>query len=338
MDVDRRAVALGFLGAALLVGGLVAVVGVGELTAALAAVDSRSMALLCLLGLGWLAAWGTTLRAVLGSLDGAVSRRLSFLLYASAAFANNVTPFGQAGGEPIAALLISRSTGSDYERGLAAIASVDALNFVPSIGMALVGLAVYATRFAVGERVRSVFVLVVGLAVAALLGAAILWRVRDRVVTATASTGDALLRAVDDRLPRVSLDGVRPGERIRGFFTAVSRVAADRRALAVAGTFSLLGWLALVATLWLTLGVLGAAVPVAVVLLVVPVSTVASIAPLPGGAGGVEAAIVLVLVPTTSVSPAVAGAAAIVYRVATYWVPTVLGAGAAAWLSGRTAA
>lgn len=337
MDVDLPKVVLGFLGTGLVLAVLALVVGVEDLSSAFGLLEAQSMVLVAATGMAWLASWGFTLRAVLEALGIETTRRGALLLYASAAFANNVTPFGQAGGEPLSALLISRSTGSEYEQGLAAIASVDSLNFVPSILLALLGLAYYAARFTVGDRLLLVIGVVVGLAVAVPLAGALLWRERERVRSGITRLSTPVLRRLGRHVPGVpTLEAAHVRERIGAFYTAVGRVATDRRQMVRAMTFSLLGWLFLAVTLWLTLGALGTTVPIAIAFVVVPVGTIASVAPLPGGAGGVEAVTVLLLVPTTGVSAATAGAAAIVYRVATYWLPTVVGGVAASWLQGRT--
>jgi uncharacterized membrane protein YbhN (UPF0104 family) len=51
--------------------------------------------------------------------------------------------------------------------------------------------------------------------------------------------------------------------------------------------------------------------------------------------GGVEFALVLLLVPITGVPAAAATTAALVYRGATYWLPTAVGGLSTAWLQGR---
>jgi len=336
MDVDLPKVIAGFLGTALVLGVLAYLVGVSELLAAFRLLDLRSVVLITATGLAWLASWGLALRTVLTALGISTTVRRALLLYASAAFANNVTPFGQAGGEPVSALLISRSTGVEYERGLAAIASVDSLNFVPSIALALLGLAYYAARFTVGDRLLVVIAVVVGLAIAVPVGAFLAWRSRERVKATVTRVATPMLQRLSRHIPGVpSIERVHVRERIGSFYQAIGRVATDRRQLATAMAFSALGWLFLVVTLWLTLSTLGHPVPLTIVFIVVPVGTIASVAPLPGGAGGVEAATVLLLVPTTGVSAATAGAAAILYRGSTYWLPTVLGGIAASWLQGR---
>ncbi|MFB6138794.1 MAG: YbhN family protein [Halobacteriaceae archaeon] len=338
MDVDVRAAGLGFLAAAVVLGLLVGVVGTGEVVAAFAALDARYLALVAAVGLGWLAAWGMALRTVLGALGVSTTRFRAVLLYASAAFANNVTPFGQAGGEPFSALLISRSTGSAYEDGLAAIASVDTLNFAPSIALALVGVVYYVTQFAAGGRdVLYVTGVVVALAIVVPSLVYVAWRYRMTIREFAVRTVGPVLHTVGRVLPRVSPPTPQTlRERVTGFFSSVERVADDRGRLALALAYSTVGWLCMISALGFTLVAVGGggAHLFAAALVVVPLGGLASLTPLPGGLGGAEFAIVVLLVPITGLSAETATAAALVFRGATYWLSTVLGGGAAAWLEG----
>ncbi|MFB6107141.1 MAG: YbhN family protein [Halobacteriaceae archaeon] len=338
MEVDVRGVVLSFAAAVVILVALVWVVGIDQVVAAFATLRPRDALLLVVVGLGWLAAWGLALRAVLDVLDVSVGVGTAFLLYASAAFANNVTPFGQAGGEPFSALLISRATGSEYEDGLAAIASVDAINFAPSILLSLAGLGYYAAVVAVGRSLLSVLAVVVGLALAVTAAAVAVWRYRDHVEHRTAVHVGAALQVLGRALPRV--DPPTPAtveHKVTSFFGSIERVATSRRDLTLALTFSAAGWACMVGTLWLSLYALGFVVPLAAAMIVVPVGAIASVTPLPGGLGGVEFAIALLIIPTTGVSPATASAAALVYRGATYWLSVVVGGVATAYLEGRDA-
>jgi len=339
MEFDSRAVLVGFLAAAAVLGGLLWFVGVDRIVSALSALDPRVLAVVLLVGVAWLFSWGLALRRVLDALDVVASPWDGFLLYSSAAFANNVTPFGQAGGEPFSALLISRATDSEYESGLAAIASVDTINFVPSIVFSLVGLGYYVARFAVGDSVLLVFGGVLALAVGAPSLGYLGWRHRGRLETNLAGVVHPVWSAIGRHVPGVSVPrraAVR--RRLDGFFRSIERVASNRRDLVAALGFSALGWLWMCLALYVSLWALTpmATVDVAVVFVVVPVSTIASVVPLPGGAGGVEAALVLLLVPIAGISPATAASAALVYRGALYWFPLLLGGGAVAWLEART--
>jgi hypothetical protein len=336
LDVDTRKVALGFLGTAVVLVVLVSLVGASEVVETLGRLDAPSAALVALSGLAWLAAWGACLRTVLGSLDIEVGLGYSFLLYASAAFANNVTPFGQAGGEPFSAFLISRATDAEYERSLAVIASVDSINFIPSITLAALGLSYYTARFTVGDQLLAVAAVIVGLAIGIPALAYLAWRNRRRLRFGVAGTLTPVLHRLASVIPGFtapSAETIR--HRVGGFFDAITRVADDRHRLGRAVAYSALGWVFMCLTLWLSLHALDFTVPITLVFVVVPVATIAGITPLPGGAGGVEFVLVLLLVPTTGITAASAATAAIIYRAGTYWLSTGLGAVGAVVLQRR---
>lgn len=324
---DVRTTGLGFVVALGVLLALFYVVGINETLATLSLADPTILVFVALTAIAWLGVWSLALRTVLSILGIPVSVSKSFLILASATFANNITPFGQAGGEPFSALLISRSTKSEYETGLATIASVDALHFVPSMVLAVFGLSYYATAFTLGRRIELAAGALAMFAVLTPIAIYLLWQQRNRiesfVVTTIVSVAGPLARI----LPRVQ-----PPEpavlrrRVQSFFNAIERVATDRRGLLTALLFSGLGWVLLAVSLWLSLYALGYTAPFAVVLFIIPIGGIASVTPLPGGLGGVEAALVLLIVPTVpGVDAAAAGAAAIIHRGATYWFPILIG-------------
>jgi len=330
VETDVRTVLVGFVGGIVAFGLVFWLVGVEAVVDALG--NARPLGIVGVLGAAtvWLTAWGLSLRSVLGSLGDEPTPTRAVFVFAGATFANNVTPFGQAGGEPLSALLISRSTDSEYEQGLASIASVDAMHFVPTLTLGLLGLGYVATRLTFGRQLEYVAATVVGLAVVLPTGAYLGWTNRYRIESAVVSVLTPAVKTVTTLLPVLSVpeDDAIEG-RIEGFFGSVERVGTDRRRLAFALGFSALGWVALATSLWLALTSLGASVPYLVTFLAIPVGDLAALAPLPGGLGGVEALLIGLLV---TVSPATAGtvsAAVLVHRAATYWLPTIVGGGAA---------
>jgi len=325
-----RATILGFVGALLVFAVLFTFAGVDELVAQLQAADVRLVALVVLVTLGWLAAWAFSLRVVLDVLGVSLSVPQAFLVFTGAMFANNVTPFGQAGGEPITALLISRVTDTEYETGLAAIASVDTLNFVPSITIALVGAGYFVTETAFGANRRlefalaAVAVLAIGVPSLVYLG----WRRRYQVEARVVGVLTPAIRAIATRLPRVPVPTVGGIERrINGFFRAIERVATNPRGLALALGLSAIGWFFQMVGLWLAFRAIGTPIPLSIALFVVPIGAIAGVTPLPGGAGGIETVLVVLLVaaPLPAVTEPIALAAVVVFRGAVYWTPTVLG-------------
>ncbi|UPW01379.1 flippase-like domain-containing protein [Halorussus gelatinilyticus] len=336
MDVDfgdARSILVAFGAGVVVLLALYSLVGLEDVLAALSQADPTIFAAVCVVSVGWLFAWGLALRTVLAVVAVKVSVWRAFLLLAGATFANNVTPFGQAGGEPFSALLVSRSTGTEYENGLAVVASVDTLNFVPSISFALLGVGYYATRFTVGGRVELAAVALLALALAVPTLAYLGWRNRERVSDLVVRLAVPAIRLVGRVVPTLEPAGEsQVRERIGGFFAALERVGGDHHQLGLALSFSALGWLLLSVSLWLSLGALGYWVPFAAALFIVPLGSVASVTPLPGGLGGVEAALVLLIVPITGVDAGTAAAAAVLHRGATYVLPVLIGGSATAML------
>ena len=329
MDWDQlRATALGFLGAFAVLGVMLYLVGVDDLLAELARADTSTMLLVVGFTVAWLAAWAFALRIVLGVLGVELSAMKSFLIFNGAMFSNNVTPFGQAGGEPVTALLIAKIADTEYERGLAAIASVDTLNFVPSITLALIGAAYFATETTFGTRLRFAtgIVVVLAFAVPGLVYAG--WRNRYSLEHRVVVACTPLIRRITRVIPGVKIP--EPGtieSRIGHFFGAIERVATDRQGIALSLAASTVGWAFQMLGLWFAFAAIGASIPLSAVLFVVPMGALAGITPLPGGAGGIEAVLVTVLsaLPGVGIAPQTALAAVVIYRGAVYWVPVLIG-------------
>jgi hypothetical protein len=311
-------------------------IDVDRIASALGRADPALVAVVAALMLGWIVVQGLALGVVWDTLDIDVSSRAAVLVFAGAAFVNNVTPFGQAGGEPFAALLTADVADADYETALAAIAGADALNFVPSTTLALVGSLTYALVSAVTPRLRSVVAVVVafGLAVAAV--AAVAWRRRDAVERAGVRLATPPLRAAAALLPRVSVPtpaDVR--ERIHGFFAAIERIAGDRRNLAGALLLSTFGLVLQASAMWLSFRALGWTIPYYVPFFVIPVGTMAAVGPTPGGLGSIEPVHVLLLTSLTAAPAPVVVAAVVIHSVGGFWLTTTVGSGSIALLRAR---
>ncbi|WP_049920899.1 lysylphosphatidylglycerol synthase transmembrane domain-containing protein [Halopiger djelfimassiliensis] len=322
---NKRALLTGAFGTVAVFAVLFFAVGARDVLAALRSATPLLVVATFVLALCWLAAWSLMLRSVLGAFGVEVPVGKVFFVYAGAVFANNVTPFGQAGGEPVAALLISNVSDARYETGLAGIASVDVLNVVPSISLILVGIGYYATTATVGERLETAVGSAIALIAAIVLGMALVWRSRDAVV-------DRLPAIIAHRIERFGFAGFDSEtletdltDRMERFFENIERVATDRYRLATVVSLSLIGWLFQVAALAAAFTAIGYSVPLSVLLFVIPLANLAGAAPLPGGLGGIEAAFVTLLVPTTGVAASAITAAVLLFRGAIYWMPVLIG-------------
>ncbi|QCC60602.1 flippase-like domain-containing protein [Natrinema thermotolerans] len=322
---NRRAFLVGAVGTIAIFAVLFFAVGARDIVDSLLSAKPSLVVATFAFALGWLVAWSLMLRTVLAALGVDVPVGKSFLVYSGAVFANNVTPFGQAGGEPVAALLISKVSDARYETGLVGIASVDVLNVVPSISLILVGVGYYATTAALGETletaVSSAIVLIAGIVVA--MG--LVWRYHETII-------DRLPGIIAPRLGKLGIERFQSdtleadiADRLDRFFENIERVATDRWRLAAVVGLSLCGWLFQVAALTAAFAALGYSVPPYVLLFVIPLANLAGAAPLPGGLGGIEAAFVTLLVPTTGIPASVITAAVLIFRGAIYWMPVLIG-------------
>ncbi|KZN25410.1 TIGR00374 family protein [Haladaptatus sp. R4] len=335
---DMRTIIVGFVAAIAVLLVIFSLAGINEIMTSLTMADGRIVIAVAVVALAWLFSWSMSLRTVLGVLGIRISVLRAFSLYAGATFANNVTPFGQAGGEPFAALLISRTTNADYESSLGAIASVDSINFVPSISFALVGVAYYATVLTLGHALVMVGLTIVAVAIAVPIVAILGWRNRDQVEMKIADIVVRVVGGLARFVPRLTpTSKAAVVHRLRGFFDAIERVAGNRRGLALSIFFSAFGWFLSAVSLWLSFYALGYTVPFAAVLFVIPLGSMASITPLPGGLGGVDAVLVILLVPIAGVSATTASAAALIHRGATYFLPVLIGGSTTAMLEADNA-
>jgi uncharacterized protein (TIRG00374 family) len=303
---------------------LVAVgLGVREVSQALADARWEWVALGCLSTAFCLASWGKAWQVVLRVVGIEVPYRKLVVTYFAATFANYVTPLGQAGGEPFIAYVLSRDTEASYEDSLASVVTADLLNLLPFFTFAAVGLGVLLTRPSLPAATRPLAFGLFGMAVGvpALTGAGWFWRGRVR------SGILRLVAPIARRTSRFSVDGV--ADRIDDLYAAFGRVAQDPRALVKAVGFAYVGWVFFAFPLYCAGQALGVAVSPLTVLFVVPASTLAGMVPTPGGLGGVEAALVALLVAVAIESAAVALAVALVYRVVSYWFALGVGGTAA---------
>ena len=326
----------GFGVAAVILGLLVYFVGADAVLDALGRSRARYAALVGVAIVAWLCLWGIGLQVVFAAVGAEISSVDAVLVHAGTAFANHVTPFGQAGGEPVGAWLLSSVSGTDVERSLAAMTSFDAINVVPSLTFATLGLAYYASVTTLGERLYAIAVGLVVVVSAFATTLVLASRHRDIAKASLLRVAVPPIRTLGRVLPGVEGSGVTAvEERIEGFVGAVGRVSGDRRRLAVALGFSTAGWAAQAAGLWVAFHALGTSIPVYVPLFVVPLGTVASVLPTPGGLGGIEAVQVTLLLAATDVAAPTVTAVVAIFSIGGFFLTTSLGAAAVAVLRVR---
>jgi uncharacterized protein (TIRG00374 family) len=319
---ERRTLAktaVGFGIAAILLYLLGFVAGWDDVVTTLRDARPRWLALACVSTLLGLIAWGKAWQVVLAVIGIEVRFRRLVVTYFAATFANYVTPFGQAGGEPFIAYVLSQDTGASYEDSLASVVTADLLNLLPFFNFAAVGLAVLVLRARLPTAVRPLAFGLTALAIAVPAIVYVCWNYRDAVEAGVLW----LLAPVARRTNRLSVAGAR--DRIERFYGSLEVLAAEPRELLYALVFSYVGWVLFALPLYFAALTVGESIDPLLVLFIVPASTVAGVLPTPGGTGGVETVLVLLLGPLVGLTVPVAAAVALVYRVASYWFAIVVG-------------
>jgi uncharacterized protein (TIRG00374 family) len=210
---------------------------------------------------------------------------------------------------------------------------------MPSIGMAFAGVAILALDAAQLSRDLVLSVAVLGVLLIIFVVVGILgYRYRQTIEHSLAVVVTPILRlfarVIPGREPPENADIER---RVGDFFGAIERIASDRPAILKATAFSAAGWLALSIALWIAVSAVGGSVPLAAAFIAIPVGSIAGVTPLPGGSGAIETAFAAILVSLGDIVQGTAVAAVLIHRIATYWLPTILGGLVAAALGASRA-
>ncbi|HET7323972.1 MAG TPA: lysylphosphatidylglycerol synthase transmembrane domain-containing protein [Halococcus sp.] len=317
---------LGFAGAVGIFAGVFWLVGFGQIISTIRRAQTALVGLMIGVICVWLVVWSLGFRTILSGIGIPVSVPKAVGVFAAAMFANNVTPFGQAGGEPVTAAILKGASDAKYESGLAAIASFDTLNFITGITLSIVGLGFYVGALSKRGRFVIVASVIAGIGLFGLPTLLYLaWRRRETLEQWAVENGVPIVQRIASVVPRISPPESDTIERnIREFVADIERVGTNRRRIAITFGFTTAGWLLHSVALWLALHSLGASISLLVLFFVLPIGNVADVLPVPGGLGAVSAVFIGLLV-SLGVDPATAAGGVVMYRGVVYWLPVILG-------------
>lgn len=329
---DRRTTlksAAGFVLAGLLLYLFGRVLGWAEVLAVLRSADPAWLAAaatasaLCLVA--WAKGWGLVLRTV----GVRVPLPSLVLAYYAASFVNYITPLGQTSGAPVSAYVLSTDHRAPYQESLASVVTVSGLNVAPMLSFAGIGAMALALRGAVPESLRLPLLAGGAATVSFPLVAYLLYVNKPRVVSGVSRCAGWCSR-------RTSLvDAAEIDRQVGNFFLLLERVGSSRARMLQVLVLSYVGWALFAAPMWFVAHSLGVTLSPLLIAFVVPASTLASVVPTPGGIGGVEAAMVLLLTTLGGVPVATAAAIALLHRLTSYWFIVGTGAVAAGWIGWR---
>ena len=331
--VDRRTTlkaVFGFAVAGVLLYLFGRVIGWNEISRTLRNADFEWLAVACVSTVASLVVWAKSWDVILRTVGVDVPFRKIVVTYFAATFADYATPFGKAGGGPFIAYVLAADTEANYQNSLASVVTADLLNLLPFFTFAGVGTVALLLQ---GEIPRQAELLVGGLGGLAIVLPALIygsWKKRSLVERLVVTVLSPIARHTD----RVNPENTR--ERVDEFYEVVDHIATNPRRLVETLLFAYVGWLFFAIPLYFATLTLGHSIDPMLVLFVVPASSLAGIVPTPGGVGGVEFALVGLLVALTAFSPGLAASIALVYRVASYWFALAVGGLAAFYVIHRT--
>lgn len=330
-----KRVLVGFAAALMVLTTFVYFVGAHDVAGALARANLPIFALAILSAFLALVCWGMVWNRVLSVVEHSVSRVKIGMIFLAGMFANFITPFGQVGGEPFIALVLTKYSDIDYERALAAIIAADVINLIPFFSYGILGFTYFVLTNSLNETLET---FVAAFAVAMVLSAVLLytvWHRRggvERIVLAMSGVARVTVGRLSDTAHELlEPDAIRL--RLEEFFNMLDFIWENRRRMVYAVVLSHVGWFFTIVPLYFAAVALGYDVPFMYVLFIVPLGSIAGYLPLPGGLGSVEVMLVAVVVSVTTLSLPEATATAILYRIAVYWFTLLIGGVSLSYLS-----
>ena len=282
-------------------------------------------------GVGVLALRGLIVERLLGPIDGTATGLAFVTAFLGGYFARSALPWGRSVGTPITAFLLAVNSDSEFEDNLAVVATAEVFAFLASLVVALVGIILVTVAVGPSDDLLVAGTVAV---VGGLLALGVLVVVVSTGWAKTAAFGlTARVERLVGRFPRVNNPEGRLTNRVDGFFTTLDRIGAARRTISTALVVALASWTLNVLPLYFAFLALGIDAPFAVALVCAPLASFGALLPLPGGTGGIEIALVTLLVAIGGFTGDVATAAALLFRLTTYWVHLVLGGFGALYLS-----
>lgn len=325
---------IGFLVSIGIISGLVWLSGYQQFVSAFVRVNLSLLASILLIGLTTLLTLALVMKMVFAIGGREISFRKIVPAYFSSNFLNCITPLGQAGGEPASAFIFNRRFDIPYEESLATIMINDliyAFIFVPFLFASLIA------AFFITTSLNALIIISIGLFFSiAISGILILsfTTYRDKVKKLILWVGGkvnkivTLIKKIKPNFKNDLIDRQQLKQRIDNFFSTIDLFKENLNQLKAPLAVASLSFLfkALVSLLLLKTflgGSLSYLFPISI--LVITLSSFAFYLPLPGGAGGVEAAYATVLVFFTALPLSLAAAVALLYRISFYWLPIILG-------------
>ncbi|MBI4812984.1 MAG: UPF0104 family protein [Methanobacterium sp.] len=274
--------------------------------------------------------WTLRWKLILNVVDTAPKFRTLLMMLLASLFGNNVTP-SAAGGEPLRAYLLREVEGTPFEIGFATSTADRVFEFLPFVLISIISaLFLLSWDIPPVTRIFVIAMIIVSLFIfGILIYAGFRKEITQRIVISIAKSiyPTALRLSKKD----ISFNEIR--EKIifyinrfsTGFITALQ----DRNVFMVAFVLSFAMWGLDMLRMYVCFGALGVYPPVLALVIIYTIGILISLLPLLPGAWGIREATLIALFAVVGVSADVVMAASLIDRLASYVIPTILGALAA---------
>lgn len=247
--------------------------------------------------------------------------RKSLQLFMAGNFMNAITPLGQFGGEPFMAYVIKDNTDISYQQALSSVVSADIINTIPILTYTLLGtLYLFASSSMNNFLLQLLFIGFFFIIISGTF-AFLLWFkpgfIEQRLLisverlTEIIGRGKKYIQSLEKRLIEIQESFETLGS---------SKTFLAKTALVAHFYFGMQ-----VAAFYCIMTALNIEISIVLILFILPLASLAGFAPTPGGSGSYEAAMTTILMTTMGIGYNSALAAAVLYRVVTYWQDIILG-------------
>lgn len=250
-----------------------------------------------------------------------------FPMYMAALFTNQITPMGRAGGEPFIAYVLEDITDLDYGQSIAVSLMSDMINLFPFFTFSLLGMILLVLTSSLSAYFVFIGIIVSVLFVVYITILFLLYPERRFVNSIVHHLLSLInyLRFKDKKI--IDWDDLK--QHLNEFFSTIDKIARKDK-LFIIVLLAHISWLFLAfsnSAILISLSPQGFTIfrAVALSFVLISLSLTAAITPLPGGTGSVEMAYSGILTSLTPLEPFIAIAAAILFRIVSFWLPLVIG-------------
>ncbi|MFA0832660.1 MAG: UPF0104 family protein [Methanobacterium formicicum] len=319
-----------FAVAAFLIFAMTFLIGFNDVVTTLEKAKWDWIALNFLLEAGIILIWAWRWKLILDVVDTSPKFTTLLMMLLASLFGNNVTP-SAAGGEPLRAYLLREVEGVPFEIGFATSTADRVFEFLPFVLISIIA-ALFLLSWDIPPLTR-IFVIAMIIVSIVIFGILIYAGFRKEI---TQRIIISLAKSIYPTALRLSKKDVSFNEirekiifYINRFSTGFVTALQDRNVFFIAFILSFAMWGLDMLRMYVCFGALGVYPPVLALVIIYTIGILISLLPLLPGAWGIREATLIGLFAVVGVSADVVLAASLIDRLASYIIPTILGALAA---------